>query len=72
MRYLTSVRLGLATRLLVEPNAKVKEVAFQSGFASSSHFCSVFKREFDMSPLEFASTRRTQVVSGNDNPAKSD
>jgi AraC-like DNA-binding protein len=58
MRYLMSLRLDLASKLLTERNLQVKEVAFSCGFVSTSHFCNVFKREFGMSPLEFASTRQ--------------
>jgi len=58
MRYLMSVRLQLAEKLLIARNGRVKEIAFQCGFSSSSHFCSVFKREFGVSPLEFALSRR--------------
>jgi AraC-like DNA-binding protein len=54
MRYLMSVRLQLARKLLAERNPKVKEISFQCGFSSSSHFCTAFKREFGASPLEFA------------------
>jgi AraC-like DNA-binding protein len=65
MRYLMSVRLGFAAKLLVEQNAKVKEIAFRCGFASSSHFCSVFKRRFGMSPQEFAFTQRASRLPGH-------
>jgi len=61
MRYLMSVRLELAGNLLIEQNSRVKEIAFQCGFSSASHFCSVFKREFGSSPLEFAFSRRPDV-----------
>jgi AraC-like DNA-binding protein len=54
MRYLMSLRLDFASQLLSEANLRVKEIAFRCGFVSSSHFCSVFKRKFEMSPMEFA------------------
>jgi AraC-like DNA-binding protein len=54
MRYLMSLRLEFASQLLREGDHRVKEVAFSCGFVNTSHFCSVFKREFGMSPLEFA------------------
>jgi AraC-like DNA-binding protein len=60
MRYLMSLRLDLASKLLVEGNLRVKEVAFSCGFVSSSHFCSIFRREFGMSPMEFSLTRRSE------------
>jgi AraC-like DNA-binding protein len=63
MRYLMSLRLDLASKLLVEGNLRVKEIAFSCGFVSSSHFCSVFRQEFGMSPLEFASIKRSESSS---------
>lgn len=57
MRYLMSLRLELASQMLTETNRQVKEIAFGCGFVSTSHFCHVFKREFGMSPLDFASQR---------------
>ena len=54
MRYLMAVRLQLAKNLLLAQNPKVKEISFRCGFSSSSYFCAAFKREFGISPLEFA------------------
>jgi len=62
IRYLTSVRMQLAEKLLVEKNIKIKEVAFECGFASSSHFCSTFRREFGATPLEFAFSKRASAL----------
>ncbi len=61
MRYLMSLRLELASQLLLEGKLRVKEIAFSCGFVSSSHFCSVFKREFERSPLEFASIKQSEA-----------
>ncbi len=70
MRYLMSLRLDLASRLLTERSLQVKEIAFSCGFVSTSHFCNVFKREFGMSPLEFASTRQpARSANGKEPPA---
>jgi AraC-like DNA-binding protein len=61
MRYLMSLRLDLASQMLTEMNRQVKEIAFTCGFVSTSHFCTVFKREFGMSPLEFALAQQPAV-----------
>lgn len=69
MRYLMSHRLELASRLLLQRHLQVKEVASNCGFVNSSHFCSVFKREFQMSPLDFASTRQLMADSHTNTPS---
>jgi AraC-like DNA-binding protein len=49
-RYLASLRLDEATRLLSHGGHSVKEVAVQCGFRDASYFCKVFRRNFGVSP----------------------
>ena len=49
-RYLASVRLGEATRLLSHGGYSVKEIAAQCGYRDANYFCKVFRRSFGTSP----------------------
>ena len=56
-RYLASLRLDEAKRLLAGGAHSVKEVAEQCGYGDANYFCKVFRRSFGMSPgtLRYAS-----------------
>lgn len=45
--------LGRAQALLRQPRTSIKEVGYEVGFKTSSHFNTAFRREFGMSPLEY-------------------
>ncbi len=51
--YLTQVRLKKAVMLMQDPNIKVYEVAEKVGYSSQHYFSNVFKKTFNMSPLEY-------------------
>jgi len=51
-RWLTARRLDYARQLLVGTGAAVKEVCYDSGFESPSHFVSAFRKRFGQTPLE--------------------
>lgn len=54
--YLRRQRLQRSAELLRDPQwdaRSITDVAFASGFSSSSHFSTQFKRAFDLSPREF-------------------
>jgi AraC-like DNA-binding protein len=55
--YQQHIRLRVALQLLRETPFELCDVAIQLGFASHSHFSSVFRRRFGISPSEFAKTR---------------
>jgi AraC-like DNA-binding protein len=50
MRYLREVRLDAARARLLDPSARVSEVAVEVGFESPAHFTREFKRRFGVSP----------------------
>lgn len=50
MRYLREARLDLARARLLEPGARVSEVALEVGFESPAHFTREFKRRFGRPP----------------------
>ncbi len=53
LRYLTSLRLEQARRLLAMGGYSVKEIAVRSGFSDPLYFSRLFKRSLGVSPSEF-------------------
>ena len=51
--YLSRVRIEKAKNLLLNPNARVSEIAFDAGFQSLTHFNRVFKKITGQSPSAF-------------------
>lgn len=51
--YLGAVRVAKAKNLLLNPHARVSEVAFESGFQSITHFNRVFRKLTGQSPKAF-------------------
>jgi AraC-like DNA-binding protein/ligand-binding sensor protein len=51
--YLSRVRIEKAKNLLLNPNARVSEVAYEVGFQSLTHFNRVFKRVTGVSPTAY-------------------
>jgi len=56
-RYLTSIRIHEAKRLLLETDRLVIDIALGVGFSTISHFNRVFKTTTQISPLEFRNRR---------------
>lgn len=52
-RYLVRLRVTHARNRLAESNEKVESIARECGFATTAYFCTVFRRETGLSPLEF-------------------
>ncbi|MFT4743542.1 MAG: transcriptional regulator GlxA family with amidase domain [Yoonia sp.] len=55
-RHYMRLRLREAYRLLVQSHLDITDVAFATGFASSSHFSKCFKAEFSASPFALKRT----------------
>jgi AraC-like DNA-binding protein len=51
--YLGRVRIEKARELLLNPQARVSEVAFEAGFQSLTHFNRTFHRLLGQSPTEY-------------------
>lgn len=56
--YLSRVRVEKAKNLLLNPNLRVSEIAFEVGFQSLTHFNRVFRRIVGESPTDFRSHLR--------------
>jgi len=54
--YLARTRIERAKNLLLNPNVRVSEVAYDCGFVSLTHFNRVFKRVVGKSPTEYRRT----------------
>jgi AraC-like DNA-binding protein/mannose-6-phosphate isomerase-like protein (cupin superfamily) len=57
-KYIQSLRLEHATKLLIETQKPIIAVAFESGFEDLSHFHHVFKATHGCSPLKYRKQRR--------------
>lgn len=51
--YLARLRLTEASRLLLEKEASVSEIAYRIGYGNPSYFITVFKKEFGCTPKTF-------------------
>lgn len=58
--YLREIRMKKAAKLLVTTKLSVAEVAEQVGYMNQSKFASVFKKQFDLSPLEYRRAKRLE------------
>ena len=47
---ISSVRLHRAKELILEHDYTIAQIAFQTGFSSTSYFSKCFKKEFGLSP----------------------
>lgn len=59
--YLSRVRIEKSKNLLLNPNLRVSEIAFEVGFQSLTHFNRVFKKILGQSPTEY----RAQLLRGS-------
>lgn len=53
VEYLNDLRLGIATRLLVNSNKTIAEITFECGFNNLSNFHRLFKKKKNCTPKEF-------------------
>ena len=52
-QYLARVRIEKARNLLLNPNLRVSEIAYEVGFQSLTHFNRVFKKITGLSPTDY-------------------
>ena len=60
--YIVDIRLGFATRLLVDTTYTVAEICYECGFNNLSNFNRMFKREKGCSPKEFRDSYRKKKL----------
>ncbi|MBD5233776.1 MAG: response regulator [Bacteroidales bacterium] len=59
--YIKQARMRHAARLLTEKNLAVSEVAYATGFSSLSHFSTVFKEYYGMSPTRYVAVNSARI-----------
>lgn len=61
--YIIDIRLGYATRKLVDTSRSISEISFECGFNNLSNFNRIFKKKKGCSPSEFRENyRKTRVI----------
>ena len=65
-RYVTRVRVEKAKNLLLNPNYRVSEIAFEVGFQSLTHFNRTFKTIAGQSPTEYRRHLFSNLKQGNE------
>lgn len=61
--YIIDIRLGHASRLLVDTTQSISEIGFDSGFNNLSNFNRIFKKKKGCAPSEFRENyRKTRVI----------
>ena len=58
--FIRNIRMRQAARLLSEKNLSISDVAYATGFANTSHFSSVFKEFFGMTPSQYTADRHSE------------
>lgn len=56
--YIRKIRLEEASQYLVNSNARLEDVAAETGFANANDLCKVFRRHFEITPGEFRKQMR--------------
>ena len=52
--FIRNIRLEQAAKLLSEGKINITQVAYAVGYNNQTHFSTVFKKHFGMSPTEYA------------------
>ena len=58
--FMRNIRLEQAARLLEEGKINIAQVAYSVGFSNQTHFSTVFKKHYGVSPSEYAETKRNE------------
>lgn len=60
--YIIDIRLGFATRLLVDSSQTIAEICYDCGFNNLSNFNRMFRRKKGCSPKEFRENYRKKKI----------
>ncbi len=59
--YIMNMRLGVATRRLVDTQMTVSEICYECGFSNVSHFSRCFREKKNCSPSEFRAMYKNKM-----------
>lgn len=57
--FIRNIRLKAACKLLLEQKGNISEVAYRVGFNDANYFSKCFKKEFDVTPMEYIERNKT-------------
>jgi len=60
--FLNEIRIGHACKLMVEGNKSISLASLESGFNNLSHFNDHFKRVMKLTPTEYLSAYKTDII----------
>lgn len=60
--YVIDIRIGFATRMLVDTTMSIAEICYECGFNNLSNFNRIFKKKKDCSPKEFREYYRKKKI----------
>ena len=60
--YVIDIRIGFASRLLVDTTMSIAEICYECGFNNLSNFNRIFKKKKDCSPKEFREFYRKKKI----------
>ena len=60
--YIIDIRLGFATRLLVDSSQTIAEICYDCGFNNLSNFNRMFRKKKECSPKEFRENYRKKII----------
>ncbi|WP_417130464.1 response regulator [Parabacteroides faecis] len=58
--FIRNIRLKASCKLLLEQKGNISEVAYRVGFNDAKYFSRCFKKEFDMTPMEYIEQNKTK------------
>lgn len=70
--YIKSVRINHSIHLLINTSDNITQIATQTGFNSSNHFCKTFKDSMGISPLKYRQSFKSKSKKRNIRSTKSD
>lgn len=59
-KYFQELKLRKAKQLLTESSYAIKEIAFMLGYASTEHFCTLFKKNIGLTPRDYRFGRKNR------------
>lgn len=59
--YLRDLRMSIAQKLLVETNMSISEIALQIGYTKQGRFAEIFRKNFQMTPLDYRRMERLKA-----------